>query len=546
MQTTGNSSAQSRLAPAARQRLPTQEVDADYHDALLGLGALDRTLFRQFSFGPRQALPYRCLHHAFEAQVARYPDTPAIRHGRRHITYAQLNAAADGLATYLQRLGVRPGDSVGLFVRRSIEMVTGMLAVLKCGAAYVPQDVGIAPSHQLEHVVAKAGIQVVLTQHYHHDKIASLLEASTPLVLVDVDPFVSGSSQAPCDQPPARPAIQPDDRCFVLFTSGTTGTPNGVCVSHRNVCNILHLSPGHLGIAPGMVVAQILCIAFDMAAWEVFGALSHGATLLIREDAIVDAMRQADVIIATPSILASVRATDCPRARVVAVAGEPCPRPLADEWASHCRFINACGPTETTIVNTLHEHHPELPALTIGAPTPNNAVYVLDEQLRPLPIGEVGEMWAGGLCVTEGYLDNRGLNAERYRPDPFVAPGPHGPAMMFRTRDLGRWTSQGQLEHLGRTDDQVKIKGFRVELDCVSRVIERHPGCRQAVTLKHQDQLVAFVSPATVNVTAIRRLLAEHLPYYCHPEDIIAVDQLPRTSRGKIDKRALLDQRDGV
>lgn len=223
--------------------------------------------------------------------------------------------------------------------------------------------------------------------------------------------------------------------------------------------------------------------------------------------------------------------------KVAAVAGEPCPRPLADRWAAVCTFYNACGPTEVTIVNTMKRHDPSAMRLTIGRPTPNNTVYVLDEEGRPQPIGESGEMWAGGDCVSAGYLGDPALNAERYAPDPFLGGG----RRMFRTRDLGRWTPEGELEHLGRTDDQVKVRGFRVELDSVSAVLEACPGVAQAVTLKLDDRnLVAFVAPGHLDPGDVRHAVATELPYYCVPVAIHALAEFPRTSRGKIDKAALL------
>ncbi len=261
-------------------------------------------------------------------------------------------------------------------------------------------------------------------------------------------------------------------------------------VTHGNVCNILLTEPGNLGIKPGTKVAQILSIAFDMAAWEILGCLGNGGTLVIRGKDFMEAAKQVDVIISTPSILSSLDADQCHNVKVVAVAGEPCPRPLADKWAEFATFYNSCGPTEVTIVNTAIQHHTWSEMLCIGKPTPNNTVYILNEEMKPCAIGEVGEMWAGGDCVSAGYLNNDELNQERYAPDPFLGNG----RKMFRTRDLGRWLENGELEHLGRTDDQVKIRGFRVELDSVSTALESVPHCTQAVTLKFDNQsLVAFV-----------------------------------------------------
>lgn len=323
---------------------------------------------------------------------------------------------------------------------------------------------------------------------------------------------------------------------MVLFTSGTTGVPNGVQVTHKNLCNILQTAPGDLGMRPGLRVGQILSIAFDMAAWETLGALSNGATLVIRGRDIQETARRVDVLIATPSILASLDAEACRNVKVAAVAGEPCPRPLADTWGSFCAFYNSCGPTETTIINTAMRHRPGKAQLTIGKPTPNNTVYILDDALKPLPFGARGVMWAGGDCVTAGYLANPKLNAERYRPDPF-RPG----HMMFNTRDLGAWTETGELLHFGRVDDLVKIRGFRVELDGVSRALEAAEGCDQAVTLKYDDRtLVAFVSPASVCPRQAQDSVAQKLPYYCCPAMVLPMDSLPKTPRGKLDKRALL------
>lgn len=486
----------------------------------------DQHLFRQYGHGPTVPVPDPLVHHAVERQAATAPHAVAAEHLGATITYGELDRHADALAARLAREGVRPGDHVGLFVRRSIPMLVGLLGILKAGAAYVPQDIGLAPPAQLTHVVRTARTRVVLTVAEHAHRVP-LPDGHRLITLDEPQPY----------EPGPRPAIGADDGCYVLFTSGTTGRPNGVKVTHRNVANILLTAPGDLGIGPGDRVAQLLNIAFDMAAWEILGCLAHGGTLVLRGKDIAAAARTATVLIATPTVLSGIDPAACPRARAVAVAGEPCPRPLADRWARRTAFFNCCGPTETTIVNTMRRHDPADPLLTIGRPTPNNMVYVLDADRRPLPIGEVGEMWAGGACVSAGYLGNEELNAERYAPDPFLGAGHR----MFRTRDLGRWTPGGELEHLGRTDDQVKVRGFRVELDSVSSVLESVDGCRRAVTLKRDARhLVSFVCPADIDPDTARRAVADALPYYCVPSEVLPLAFLPETDRGKIDKQALL------
>jgi amino acid adenylation domain-containing protein len=494
----------------------------------------DRRLFRQFGAGPSAGVPYPCIHHAFEHWASVQPNAVAAEHLGATIRYGELDGHANRLAAHLAACGVRPGDNVAVFTRRSIPMLVAILAALKAGAAYVPQDLGIVPAAQLRHVVQTASTRVILTESGTLGDVPAL----EGHVAVPVDTFMATRPRVATGGGPFTPAreIRPDDGCYVLFTSGTTGQPNGVTVTHRNVCNIVLTAPGNLGIRPGWRVAQVLNIGFDMAAWEMLGCLGHGGTLLLRDRNIGETVSRADVVIATPTVLGSVDMAQCQRVKVVAVAGEPCPRSLADQWARDRVFYNCCGPTETTIVNTMHRHDPAAACLTIGRPTPNNTVYVLDSDGRPCRIGDIGEMWAGGDCVSVGYLSNPQLNAERYAPDPFLGGG----RMMFRTRDLGRWTPDGELEHLGRTDDQVKIRGFRVELDSVSAVLESLPECARAVTMKLDDRtLVSFVSPAHVDPQQATAAVAAALPYYCVPSVVYPVAALPMTARGKVDKAAL-------
>lgn len=506
-------------------------------EAIKDLPFADQILFEQFGQGPIVEAPYSCIHHAFEAQAAARPQAIAANHLGETITYQELDRQANRLATLLAQHGVTTGDNVALFLQRSIPMLVGIMASLKVGAAYVPQHVGVAPESQLRHVMEAASINVILTISRLKDQVP--VPEGHVCIVIDEEMAKPFASEAEFTTPfePTTP-ITRDNRSFILFTSGTTGNPNGVQVTHGNVCNILLTEPGNLGMKPGMKVAQILSIAFDMAAWETLGCLAHGATLLIRGKDFMEVARQADVIISTPSILSTFDADQCTNAKVVAVAGEPCPRPLADKWSSFCTFYNSCGPTETTIVNTMQPHDVSAERLTIGKPTPNNTVYILNNEMQPCAIGEIGEMWAGGDCVSAGYLHNDKLNAERYAPDPFLGNG----RKMFNTRDLGRWTPDGELEHFGRSDDQVKVRGFRVELDSVSAALESVPTCKRAVTLKFDNRnLVGFVSPTTVDPEVAKQAVADALPYYCVPAFVLAMEELPMTSRGKIDKRLLME-----
>ncbi len=509
-------------ADAARQRL----------DPLNELSLQDRQRFVSFGWGPAARPRFATILDGFDHFAARQPQAVAVECAGEAISYGDLDRAANRVARVLAECGVRRGDVVCLYLHRSIEMVVGLLAAMKVGAAYAPQHVGVAPSATLSHIAEAVEAKVILTV----SDVAEAVPVTDGRRLLAIDRLMDDPALDGPAPSGDRYRLDPDDRAVLLFTSGTTGVPNGVQVSHCNLCNILLTAPGDLSMRPGLRVGQILSIAFDMAAWETLGALSNGATLVIRGKSIQETAERVDVLIATPSILNAIDAGRCHNVKVAAVAGEPCPRPLADRWSAFCRFYNSCGPTETTIINTALVHRPDKPVLSIGKPTPNNTVYILDDCLKPLPIGEKGEMWAGGDCVTLGYLKNRELTSDRYRPDPF-RPG----QMMFRTRDLGRWTDDGELEHFGRVDDQVKIRGFRVELDGVSSVLETAGCCGQAVTLKYDDRtLVCFISPGDACPERARTTVAEQLPYYCTPALVMPLNSLPRTARGKIDKRLLL------
>ena len=504
---------------------------ASQSNPLSRLSPIDQIKFRKFGWGPDQLPRHRTIANAIRHQMQQNPEDIAVECGSHKLSYAALDQASNRLANVLRTHGVKRGDAVCLFLHRSIEMVIGIVAAMKLGAAYVPQHVGVAPSETLHHIADVTNARVLLSLSELADQVP--VSAEQTLITIDTvmyDPMLN----AP--KPGAAHWARPDDLAMILFTSGTTGVPNGVQVTHANLANILLTAPGDLGMRPGLKVGQILSVAFDMAAWETLGALSNGATLVIRGKSIQETAEQVDVLIATPSILNSLDHTRCQQVKVAAVAGEPCPRPLADDWSSFCTFYNSCGPTETTIINTAEPHKPDKPVLSIGRPTPNNTVYILDENLRPLPIGHKGEMWAGGDCVTAGYLANRQLTADRYRPDPF-RPG----HMMFRTRDLGRWTETGELEHFGRVDDLVKIRGFRVELDSVTNALEASSCCQQAVTLQYDSRnLVSFISPATACPKRATQSVSDRLPYYCNPTMVMPMDALPRTPRGKLDKRSLL------
>jgi len=503
------------------------------------LSSEDQNLFIEYGIASIHDTPYKNVIHAFENWVAKTPESIAAEFNNKSITYKQLDDEATILALILKQKGIIRGDKVGLYVHRSLDMLIGIIAVLKLRAVYIPQDPRIVPKSMLKEISDLSNIKAILTQSNYSDKLNFFNKKNT--VQIDIEPQKQSYKNLYGNIRLINHVNdQENSPCFVLFTSGTTGIPNGVEVTHKNLCNILYNSPGNLGITTGTKVAQILNVSFDMAAWEILGCLGNGGTLLIRNKNIEETAKRANVIISTPTILTTIDPTKCNEIKTVAVAGEPCPVILANTWSNMCDFYNCCGPTETTIVNTMKKCEPNSFELSIGKPTPNNTVYVLDDKKKPVKIGEVGIMWAGGDCVTNGYINNEDLNNTRYSDDIFLK----NRGKMFNTGDLGKWNNEGELIHYGRIDDQVKIKGFRVELDAITKIIENFKEVKRAVTLKHKNYLISFISLTDLNtvntiVDDIKIVIEEQLPYYYLPSEFKILEELPKTSRGKIDKRKI-------
>ncbi|KAH7917970.1 acetyl-CoA synthetase-like protein [Leucogyrophana mollusca] len=499
--------------------------------SLTSLSIQDRARFVLFGMGGYQQVPYACIHHAFATHVAARPNAIAIEHLQESLTFNEVDKLSNILANCLRCRGILPGKRVCLLVQRSVGMIIAILAVLKTGASYVPVDGGVATDQMIHFVTEDSGSALVLFLSRFRHRVSQSIEG------ICIDDFLAHQTKDPRSTATLRDISAGHHEAYVIYTSGTTGVPKGVSVSHGNITNLLCLSPGKLSMKPGLRVAQLLNVAFDMCAWEVLGSLINGCTLCIRGRSKEDwetVLRTADVVISTPTILQCYNPRDYPQIKCVATAGEPCPQSLADGWSANTIFYNSCGPTETTIINTAHAHEAGKP-LTIGRPTPNNRVYILKKDMAPVSIGEVGVMWAAGDGVSSGYVNRPDLTRERFVADPFAQDG----SFMFNTGDLGRWNVDGSLQHLGRIDDQVKIKGFRVELDGVVIAMQSSEEVTQAVALLVDRALWGIVCPANADLAAVRSVTSETLPYYAVPSHLLAMDRLPKTSNGKVDKHFL-------
>ncbi|PTL76953.1 non-ribosomal peptide synthetase, partial [Vitiosangium sp. GDMCC 1.1324] len=488
---------------------------------------------------PRDVL----AHQLFAAQVARTPDAPAVSTGDATLSFRELDARANQLAWHLRSLGVGPETRVGLCVERSFDFIVGMLGVLKAGGAWVPLD-PTYPSDRLAFMMEDSGVPVLLAQDHLVDELPA---QSGFLVCLDTDwPQVATQ---PTEAPPARGV--PDNLAYVIYTSGSTGRPKGTLLTHRGLCNTALAAVREHGFRPDSRVLQFASIGFDASVCEVFASLLAGSCLHLapREQLMPGAPlhgllreRAITAVTLTPSVLAQLDPEGLEGLETVLTAGEACPPETAARWSSGRHFLNAYGPTEVTVCASIESRVDPLQP-TIGKPFPNARVYVLDEQLRPLPVGLPGELYVGGPGVARGYLGRPELTAERFIPDLF---SPEPGARLYRTGDHVRWLPSGSLEFLGRLDEQVKLRGFRIEPGEVASALREHPSVEDAVALVREDtpgvqRLVAYVvaDEPVPEESTLRAALKERLPEYMVPAAIVFLKALPLTPNGKLDRRAL-------
>ncbi|WP_441964820.1 amino acid adenylation domain-containing protein, partial [Mycolicibacterium houstonense] len=437
----------------------------------------------------------------------------------------------------LAGLGAGPGACVGLLMGRSADAVVAILAVLKSGAAYLPID-PVVPDARVEFMLGDAAPVAVISTA----ELAERLRASGVPVLEVDDPRIETASSAPLPGPAA------DDVAHIIYTSGTTGAPKGVAVTHQNVTRLFDGMDVGFGLGPGQVWAACSSLAFDYSVWEIWGALLHGARLVVvpeqttRSPQDLHALlvkEHVTVLSQTPSAVGILSSEGLESAALM-VAAEACPPDVVDRWAPGRVMINGYGPTETTVYATISAPlQAGSGVVPIGVPVPGAALFVLDRSLRPVPPGVVGELYVAGRGVGVGYVNRAGLSASRFVACPFGEPG----ARMYRTGDLVSWGPDGQLRYAGRSDDQVKIRGYRIELGEIQTALAGLDGVQQAVVVVREDQpgdkrLVGYVT-GTADPVQVRAALAERLPAYMVPAAVVALDALPLTVNGKLDKRAL-------
>lgn len=492
-----------------------------------------------------------CIHQLFEQQVEKTPEAIALIFENQQLTYRQLNNRANKIAHYLQQLGVKPEVLVGICIERSIEMVVGLLAIVKAGGAYLPLDPAY-PKERLAFMLADAQVPLLLTQQHLAQELPPH-QAQVVCLDADGQAIANESSENPVS------GVKPENLAYVIYTSGSTGKPKGVMNTHLGLCNRLLWMQDTYQLTAADSVLQKTPFSFDVSIWEFFWPLFTGARLVLvkpggHQDSsyLVELIgkQQITTVHFVPSMLQAFLEESelerCQSLKHVICSGEALPFELQERFFQRldAELHNLYGPTEAAIDVTFWHCQPDSDRqlVPIGCPIANTQIYLLDRHLQPVPIGVPGELHIGGVGLARGYLNRPDLTNEKFIPNPFEA-GKH----LYKTGDLARYRPNGNIEFLGRIDHQVKIRGFRIELGEIEAVLGQHPQVRETVVVARESLpsdrcLVAYMVPDSDTAPLaheLRDYLKERLPEYMVPSAFVVLDALPLTPNGKVDRRAL-------
>ncbi|MEU8824339.1 amino acid adenylation domain-containing protein [Streptomyces sp. NPDC048636] len=488
----------------------------------------------------------------FAAQTARTPDRTAVVAGAERLTYAELDVRANRWARLLIARGAGPEDPVAVAVPRSLDWLAATLGVLKAGAAYLPVDPGY-PDERIAFLVRDARPALVLTTAAEAGRIGAA--TGVPPLVVDGAQVRAELAAAATADPTDADRVRPLDvahPAYVIYTSGSTGRPKGVVVTHTGIASMAGAHRESFALDADSRVLQAVSPSFDVSMADLVMTLLSGAALVLPEGhgapvgAELAALLRDQAVThfqLTAGALATVPDTELPSLRTVGVGGEPCAPDQVARWSAGRRMVNAYGPSETTVAATLSRPLTGAVRAPIGGPVWNTRVYVLDDRLAPVPAGVAGELYIAGAGLARGYLNRPVLTAERFVADPFGGPGER----LYRTGDVVRWRADGQLEFLGRADDQVKVRGFRIELGEIEAALAAHPKVdRAAVAVRPdehgRDRLIGYAvakGGRPPGPEALRTHLAARLPAYMVPAVLMTLDGLPLTANGKVDRAAL-------
>jgi amino acid adenylation domain-containing protein len=485
----------------------------------------------------------KCVHELFEEQVERTPEAIAVVFEDQRLTYRELDKRANQLARHLQKVGVGPETLVGICVERSLEVVIALLGILKAGGAYVPLDPQY-PKERLAFMLEDAQPKVLLIQQRW---LKSLPDHPAQVVRLDADwPIISGLAGTRVQKQTTA-----ENLAYVIYTSGSTGRPKGVLLEHRGLCNLVQAQTEEFEIRTDSRVLQFASLNFDASVSEIFTALLVGAVLVVaRKESMLpgaDLVRllqeqAVSVVTLPPSVLAVMPSEEFPALRTVISAGEPCTAEIASRWGQGRRFINAYGPTESTVCASLAVCLEGKGRPSIGRPIANTQIYILDRHLQPVPIGVPGELHIGGIGLARGYHNRPELTAEKFIAHPFSTdPG----SRIYKTGDLARYLPDGAIEYLGRLDHQVKLRGFRIELGEIESVLSQQADVKSCIVVLREDKagdkrLVAYyVGVAGLETAPLRERLRARLPEFMVPSAFVALEAFPLNPNGKVDRKAL-------
>jgi amino acid adenylation domain-containing protein len=500
-----------------------------------------------------------CVHELFEEQVRRTPDAVAVEFGEDRLTYRDLNRRGNQLAHHLISLGVRPDQLVGICVERSLEMIVGVLGILKAGAAYLPLDPEY-PVDRFKYMLEDAGTTVVVTLERFKDRLP---ETETPAVLLDGDAELLATQET---QDPGSPCTA-DNLVYVMYTSGSTGKPKGTAIRHRSVVRLL-FGVDYVELDDQQTILQLAPLAFDASTFEIWGALLHGGRLVVAPPGPLDfaqlervvSSRHVTTMWLTASLFNRVIETR-PEALVgvkqLLTGGEALSvhhvRMALDRLGTETKLINGYGPTESTTFTCCYgvprDLSPDATSVPIGRPIGNTRVYVLDPHLQLVPVGVLGELYVGGDGLATGYWKRPELTAEQFIENPLSStPGDR----LYRTGDVVRWLPTGDLEFLGRRDDQIKLRGYRIELAEIEAALREHASIADVVVVLRgatsaEKRLVAYIVPQeeqAPTTSDLRAHLQKSIPDYMVPSAFVALDRLPLNPNGKVDRKALPEPRD--
>lgn len=497
-------------------------------------------------FSPHhQVINGRCLHTLFEQQAAHLPNQTALIFEATKVSYKTLNQKANQLAHQLQKHGIGPETTVGVFMERDVNLIVSLLAVLKAGGAYVPLD-PLYPAERVAFMLEDGAAPVILSQESLRHKIPA---NQAHVIYVDSE-WNSKIANEPTSNPAAP--VQPDNLAYLIYTSGSTGKPKGVAIRHRNAAALIAWAATVFSVEELSGMLAVTSICFDLSIFELFLPLAQGGTIILAKNALhllsLPAREQVKLINTVPSAIAElVKVNGIPDATVtVNLAGEPLSRALVDrvyaQGKNVQRVYNLYGPSEDTTYSTytlVDRESRDEP--TIGRPISGTVGYILDQDRQPVPAGEMGELYLGGAGVARGYLNRPPLTAERFIPNPF------GEGVLYKTGDLVHELPNGEWMYHGRIDHQVKIRGFRIELGEIEAALSQHANIFSQTVLAREDtpgekQLVAYFVPKKEplpTVTELRRHLQQTLPDYMIPTTFVPMTEMPLTPNGKIDREAL-------